>query len=194
MIAIIDYDAGNTRSVMNALDRLEVNYLLTDDHEAILGSEKVIFPGVGHAYAAMNKLIEKDLVNIIKKCSQPFLGICLGMQLLYNHSEEGDTPCIGIIDEPIREFNLDNKLKVPHMGWNSNYKNIENALMPSNDPSETYFVHSYYAPVNENSITVCEYGIKFCSAVSKDNYYGVQFHPEKSGVVGENILKNFLTL
>ena len=196
MIAIIDYDAGNTKSVINALRRIGVSYVLTSNKDDIQAAEKVIFPGVGHAFAAMEKLENKGLVPILQSCKQPFLGICLGMQLLFEKSEEGDTLCLGILPGTIRQFESSPSFKVPHMGWNTNkIYNEENAgLFKGLDNCETYFVHSYYADVGSYSSTICDYGIEFSASVKWNNFYGVQFHPEKSGKVGEQILKNFIEL
>ncbi|NNF33435.1 MAG: imidazole glycerol phosphate synthase subunit HisH [Saprospiraceae bacterium] len=195
MIAIIDYDAGNTRSVMNLLKRLRVPFELTDDLNKIQNSDKVILPGVGHAAAAMNRLKQKELIDPILKISQPFLGICVGMQLMYSFSEEGDTPCLGILPEQVKAFRPSPRFKVPHMGWNTNELiNEDEFLFTGVDHAETYFVHSYYAEISPDAIATCDYETKFASAVRKDNFYGVQFHPEKSGRIGELIMKNFLSL
>ena len=196
MIAIIDYDAGNTRSVINALKRIGVQYQLTDDAEMIHSADKVIFPGVGHAFTAMKRLQEKNLVEIIKSCSQPFLGICLGMQLLFEHSEEGNTTCLEIIPGKVKGFVAEEGFKVPHMGWNDNimFNSNECILFKGLDRIETYFVHSYYAELGTYTTTLCNYGIDFTASVRLDNFFGVQFHPEKSGKVGEQILKNFINI
>lgn len=196
MIAIIDYDAGNTRSVINALRRIDADFILTDKQHLIEQSEKVIFPGVGHAFAAMDKLKKKGLIPVLKSCHQPFLGICLGMQLLFERSEEGDTACLDILKGAVKEFKPTPEMKVPHMGWNTNkIYNKDNAhLFQGLDHCETYFVHSYYAEIGTDTSTVCDYHIPFSASVEHDNFYGVQFHPEKSGVLGEQILKNFLSL
>ncbi len=195
MIAIIDYDAGNTRSVMNLLNRLEVQYELTDDVKKIRNAEKVILPGVGHAGAAMRRLKEKNLIEPILGCKQPFLGICVGMQLMYNSSDEGNVQCLGLVPGKVKAFKPGVNYKVPHMGWNDN--NLVNggaSLFTGIEKIETYFVHSYYAEVEKHSIATCDYEVTFASAVKIDNFQGVQFHPEKSGKVGELIMKNFLQL
>jgi glutamine amidotransferase len=193
MITIIDYDAGNTCSVMNALKRLNVNFELSDDPATILKAEKVIFPGVGHAAAAMEALKAKNLVDVIRSLRQPVLGICVGMQLLMDSSEEGDAKGLGIIPGKVLRFDVDPSMKVPHMGWNSisDYEDTR-LLKDIPDNSYVYFVHSYYVPENAYSIANCSYGLQFSAAVKKDNFYGIQFHAEKSGSVGAEILQNFI--
>ena len=192
-LSIIKYNAGNIESVMIALERLGVNAVVTDDVEEIKHADKVIFPGVGEASTAMNYLKEKKLDELIRDLKQPVLGICLGMQLLCDHSEENDTDCLGIIPIPIKRFN-DPKLKIPQMGWNSIhglksplFKNIE-------EGSFIYNVHSYYAVDSDYSIATCNYGLYYSAAIHKDNFYGVQFHTEKSADTGDRILKNFLSI
>lgn len=196
MIALIDYEAGNICSVMNALDRLDVDYQLTDDSNVIQVADKVIFPGVGHAGAAMANLTEKGLDQVIKQLKQPVLGICVGMQLLCTHSEEGDTTCLNIVPAKVRRFSSDLALKVPHMGWNEiQSKTSDHQLLNGVDNNDhVYFVHSYYVEDNKFSIASARYGIDICAAVHKDNFYGIQFHAEKSGSVGEQILANFIKL
>ncbi len=196
MIAIVDYDAGNTRSVINALHRLEADYVLTDNIEKLIKADKVILPGVGHAGAAMQKLNEKNLIEFLKSIQKPFLGVCVGMQLLYDHSEEGDTSCLGMIPGEVIAFKATQNIKVPHMGWNDNViVDQDNAeLFSGINKIETYFVHSYYAERNSFTVSACEHSITFASSVKKNNCYGLQFHPEKSGDVGEQILKNFLLI
>lgn len=197
MIAIIDYDAGNTCSVQNALDRLGADYVLTDSKKTIKEAKKVIFPGVGHAASAMNVLKDKDLASVISSLTQPVLGICLGMQLLCQHSEEDDTKCLGIMALDVLRFSNDSKeikFKIPHMGWN-NFEKVESPLFKGIELKDyVYFVHSFYVPVNPNSIASTNYIDSFSAAIQKDNFYGVQFHPEKSGKVGERLLNNFLKL
>ena len=194
MIVMIDYDAGNTRSVMNALDRLDVDYLLTDDKDKITSADKVIFPGVGHAGAAMEALGQKGLVETIKSLTQPVLGICVGMQLMAESSEEGDTSCLGIVPGTVKRFDSEQGSKVPHMGWNQISKPIDDVLFTSvNDDSHLYFVHSYYLPSSELDIASCHYQVSFAAAIKKDNFWGVQFHPEKSGKIGAQIIANFVT-
>jgi len=193
MIALIDYDAGNTCSVTNALDRLKVDYLLTDDASEIRKADKVIFPGVGHAGAAMNALKKKDLVEVIKGLDQPVLGICVGMQLLAKRSEEGDSYGLGIIDTNVKKFSMDNALKVPHMGWNTIEASKDIKLFENLDISgHYYFVHSYFMPLNSATIASCNYGIPFSAAVRKDNFWGIQFHAEKSGMLGSQLISNFI--
>lgn len=193
MIVIIDYKAGNTCSVMNALKRLNVDYELTDDAEKIKTADKVIFPGVGHAKAAMDVLESKGLVQTIKTLKQPLLGVCLGMQLLCAESEEASTNCLNIIPLGVLKFkNSFKDYKVPHMGWNSLGYSDDVLFTDVSQDSYCYFVHSYYVPISDYTICSTEYIHAFSSAIKKDNFTGVQFHPEKSGKVGEQIIKNFL--
>ncbi|MFT6337698.1 MAG: glutamine amidotransferase [Halioglobus sp.] len=193
MIVIIDYGAGNTRSVMNALDRLGSVYELSDDPSKILAAEKVIFPGVGHAGHAMQSIRDQDLVHVIRGIKQPLLGICIGMQLLFDRSEEGDTECLGIVKGTVTKFNEKNVI-VPQMGWNTNTIS-DNRLFKELDKSTyLYAVHSYRADVCDNTIATSEYDGQYASAVQFNNFYGVQFHPEKSSGDGQLILKNFLEL
>lgn len=192
MIAIIKYNAGNTTSVENALHRLGFDSLITDDPSAILSAEKVIFPGVGEASTAMQYLRERNLDNVIKSITQPFLGICLGLQLMCNKSEEGNTTCLGIFDTNVKRFPPNEK--VPHMGWN-NFSSIKGDLFKKiHLYDDVYYVHSYYAELNNDTVAVCDYIKPFSSALQRNNFYATQFHPEKSARVGEQILKNFLTL
>ncbi|MEM9545895.1 MAG: imidazole glycerol phosphate synthase subunit HisH [Bacteroidota bacterium] len=193
MIAIIKYGAGNTRSVMNALDRLNVNYELTDIPETIIAAEKVIFPGVGHAKHAMNVLKSKGLDEVIRSVTNPLLGICVGMQLLYEYSEEGDTECLGLIEGSIVKFD-ENLLIVPQIGWNTITHNGGPLFSDLEESPWFYAVHSYYARKGENTIATSTYGVEYCSAVQKDNFYGAQFHPEKSSSNGHQLLKNFIEL
>lgn len=191
-IAIIDYGAGNVQSVLFALERIGFAGKVTSDADEIKNADKVIFPGVGEASSAMKMLEEKDLVKVILQLKQPVLGICLGMQLLCKSSEEGNTTGIGIFNIAIKKFS--NELKVPQMGWNTIF-NLKSPLFEGISENEyMYLVHSFYAPQNENSIATTNYGIEYATAVQKDNFYGVQFHPEKSGKIGEQILSNFLKL
>jgi glutamine amidotransferase len=193
-IAIIDYNAGNTKSVINAITRLGFEPILTSNPEIILSSDKVILPGVGHAAASMKELKNRNLIDIIEKVTVPFLGICVGMQLLVNHSEEGDTSCLGIVNGNIYKFKASG-LKVPKMGWNTISINKTNQLFDGiNNDSYFYFVHSYYLPMNDNSIASAKYGIDYSVAIHSKNFYGVQFHPEKSGTSGERLINNFLNL
>ena len=191
-VAIIQYNAGNTSSVGFALERLGVTPIVTDDPELLRTADKVIFPGVGEASAAMKYLKDRNLDSLIKNLQQPVLGICLGMQLLCQHSEENNTDGIAVFDTMIKKFNAD--LKVPHMGWNK----VEDMAEPlfaniSNEPY-CYFVHSFYAELCTQTIATADYGIKFSAALEQDNFYGVQFHPEKSAAAGQQILQNFLNL
>lgn len=189
-LVIINYGAGNTQSVKYAFQRLGITPILSNNAEEILAADKVIFPGVGHAQAAMNELKAQGLDTLIPQLKQPILGICLGMQLLCKFSEEGDTPCLGIIDETVKKFEA--KLKVPHMGWNEN--NAAKNIVFNNGKNQVYYVHSYYVPVNQYTVETCDYITPFSASIQKDNFYACQYHPEKSGKVGEQILKNFLAL
>lgn len=193
MIAVIKYGAGNVRSVLSALSRLGYEGTLTDDKSIIESADKVIFPGVGEASSAMTALRNKGLVDVIRRLKVPFLGICLGMQLMCSHSEEGDTDCIGVIPSSVLRFPEGRGFKVPHMGWNT----IESSkgLLYKNVPDESYmyFVHSYYVPISEYTSAITEYdGIRFSASLEKDNFMLTQFHPEKSGDMGELVLKAFL--
>jgi imidazole glycerol-phosphate synthase subunit HisH len=191
MIAVIKYNAGNIRSVAFALERLNIDFVITDNHEEIRQADKVIFPGVGEASTTMDYLKAYKLDKVIKELNQPVLGICLGMQLMCSHSEENDTPCLGIFNEPVKLFVPKNKEKVPHMGWNS--LALSNSWMdPTLNDQFVYFVHSYYVPVNSYTSAVTDYILPFSSAMKKDNFYAVQFHPEKSAAVGEKVLLSFL--
>lgn len=192
MIAIVDYNAGNVRSVSNALQRLGVQSVLTHDQELLQQADRVIFPGVGEAASAMAFLKDYDLVSCIKNLRQPFLGICLGLQLMCSYSEEGDTECLGIFDEKVLRFPAEKK--VPHMGWNA-LNDTQTKLFEGLDNQEDmYFVHSYYAAVGGDTIATTEYILPFSAALQKDNFYAVQFHPEKSSKAGSRLLQNFLEL
>lgn len=194
-IAIIDYNAGNVRSVLYAMERLGVDATLTDDHDKIRQADKVIFPGVGEASTTMAFLREKGLDEVIRSLTQPVLGICLGMQLLCEYSEENDTTCLGIIPQKVKLFQPKNGEKVPHMGWNSLLPKGENPIFTSDLQGEyVYFVHSYYAEEGPYTTALTEYVHPFSSGLQKDNFYATQFHPEKSGPVGERIINNFLSL
>jgi len=191
-LVIIKYNAGNIRSVNFSLQRLGVDALTTDDPDEILNADKIIFPGVGAAGPAMNYIREKKLDELIRNFGKPFLGICLGMQLLCDHSDEGNTPCLGIFSQAVKKFSGDEK--VPQIGWNNIYK-LRSPLFEGVDENAfMYFVHSYYAECGPNTIAKTNYEVEYSSAMQKDNFYGVQFHPEKSGDVGEKILKNFIRL
>ncbi|WP_296150508.1 imidazole glycerol phosphate synthase subunit HisH [uncultured Flavobacterium sp.] len=191
-IAIIDYGAGNVQSVQFALSRLGFEGILSADPEFILSADKVIFPGVGAANSAMKKLRESGLDQIIPSLKRPVLGICLGMQLLCNSSEEGNTKGLGIFDVAVKKFSSENK--IPQMGWNMIY-NLESDLFQGISEKEyVYLVHSFYAEKIENTIATTNYGLEYSSALQKNNFFGVQFHPEKSGKMGEKILENFLKI
>jgi glutamine amidotransferase len=192
MIAIIDYNAGNIQSVRFALNRLGIEPVLTNDTEQLLKAEKVIFPGVGEAGTAMKFLKEKNLDKLIPQLSQPVLGICLGLQLMCQHSEESNTDCLRIFPVKVKKFNP--VLKVPHVGWNSISKLKSPLFRDCSENSFVYYVHSYYAEAGEHTIAETNYINPFSAALQKNNFYAVQFHPEKSSSVGEQILKNFLTL
>jgi len=190
MIAIIKYNAGNIRSVQNALNRLGYDSIISDKHDEIRAADKVIFPGVGEAASAMDYLKNKSLDQLIVSLKQPMLGICLGLQLMCEHSEEGDTECLGIFDSHVKKFPP--KDKVPHIGWN-NFSKISGHLFKGiQTDSDVYYVHAYYAEVCKNTIAECDYIHPFSSAMRKGNFYATQFHPEKSADVGEVILRNFL--
>jgi glutamine amidotransferase len=194
-IVIVKYNAGNIQSVLFALERIGKKAEVTDDIEKIRLADKVIFPGVGEASTAMHYLKERGLDSIIRNLKQPVLGICLGMQLMCKYSEENATDCLGIFDEEVKQFSVQSSgLKIPQIGWNNIY-NLETSLfngIPEN--SFCYFVHSYYASLGQHTIATTSYILPYSSALQKDNFYGVQFHPEKSAVVGEQILRNFLNL
>lgn len=193
MIAIVKYNSGNIRSVTNALQRLGVEALVTDDPKALREAEKVIFPGVGEASSAMRYLRERGLDEVLRNLQQPFLGICLGLQLMCKHSEEGDTDCLGIFDENVKRFSY-TKEKVPHMGWN-NCSELKGPLFNGiSIADDFYFVHSYYAELGLQTTAQCDYILPFSAALQKDNFHAVQFHPEKSADVGQQLIKNFLEL
>ncbi len=192
MISIIDYNAGNVQSVIFALKRLGVEAVLTSDLETIQQSEKVIFPGVGEASTTMNYLRQLGLDKLIPNLTQPVLGICLGMQLLCEHSEEGDTQCLGVFPQKVVKF--EPKLKVPHVGWNT-ISDLKSEIFNAELENEyVYFVHSYYAEISKFTAATTDYITPFSAALQKDNFYATQFHPEKSGTIGEQILKNFITM
>jgi imidazole glycerol-phosphate synthase subunit HisH len=192
MIAIVDYNAGNTQSVIFALQRLGVEPLLTRDPEALRKADKVIFPGVGEASSTMGFLRELGLDTLIPSLTQPVLGVCLGMQLMCEYSDEGETHGLGIF--PHRVVKFEPTMKVPHMGWD-NITRVQGPLFtPDMEGGFVYFVHSYYVPLGSDTVAACDYIMPFSAAIQKDNFYAMQFHPEKSGKLGEQILKNFLEL
>ena len=186
---LIDYGAGNVKSVSFALERLGITPVLSNDPDEIKSSDYVIFPGVGHAKTAMEALHKNNLVDLIPALKQPVLGVCLGMQLMCRFSEEGNTPGLGIFDVDVIRFN--ENLKVPHMGWNSL---VEGRELLQGIEEQVYFVHSYYVPECQETMAVCDYHGRFSAALVKDNFYGCQFHPEKSGNAGAEILKRFLNV
>ncbi len=194
MIALIDYGAGNLKSVANALDDLQTEYIITNKVEEINSADKIIFPGVGEAASAMNRLIDKNIAEVIKSTSQPLLGICLGMQLLATFSEERNTKCLDIVQSIVKQFDK-SKVKVPHMGWNKVKFNYRNKLFTRVESGEYfYFANSYYLPITEYTIASTNYDVFFSAAINRNNFYGVQFHPEKSGKAGLQILMNFIEL
>lgn len=203
-LVIVKYNAGNIQSVLYALERIGEEAIVTDDHTEIKNADKVIFPGVGEASSAMKYLEERGLDTILKNLEQPVLGICLGMQLMCNYSEENDTKCLGIFDESVKWFkNIPNAtdslgfesqevFKIPQIGWNNIY-NLQTGLFASvPENSYCYFVHGYYAALGDHTIATTDYIQPYSSGLHKKNFYGVQFHPEKSAAAGEQILKNFI--
>jgi glutamine amidotransferase len=197
-VAVIKYNAGNIQSVLFALQRAGVNAIVSNELSELSTADKIIFPGVGEASSAMNYLKQMKLDDWIRDCKKPFLGICLGMQLLCRYSEEGNTNTIGIFPVNVKKFKSTdedgNKIKVPQMGWNT-ATNLKSSLFDKvPDSSFFYYVHSFYAECNPYSIAETDYGIKYCSALHRDNFYAVQFHPEKSSIIGERVLNNFLQL
>lgn len=190
-VVIIKYNAGNIRSVLFALERIGVQANVTDDPTEILSADKVIFPGVGEASSAMMYLKEKKLDELICSLKQPLLGICLGMQLMCSYSEENDTTCLGIFDEKVKLF-PESEYKIPQIGWNT-IESLKSPLFKGISESEyMYFVHSFYVEICENAIASTNYILSYSSAIHKNNFYAVQFHPEKSGVAGQKILENFI--
>ena len=192
-VVIIKYNAGNIRSVLFALERIGIDAVVTDDHDEIKAADRVIFPGVGEASSAMAYLKEKGLDKLIPSLKQPVLGICLGMQLMCSHSEENNTACLGIFDEKVKRFKADD-YKIPQIGWN-NITDLKSVLFERVSPNAyMYFVHSYYVEKSDFSIAITDYIQLYSSALQKDNFFAVQFHPEKSGTEGQKILENFIHL
>ncbi|MFI3317765.1 MAG: imidazole glycerol phosphate synthase subunit HisH [Rikenellaceae bacterium] len=198
MVAVIDYDTGNLRSVINALDRAGAEYVVTSDVETIRSAERVIMPGVGEAASAMQKLRERGLDTLIPTLKQPVLGICIGMQLMCLSSEEGSAECLGIFPTKVvrlpEKDAADEMLKVPHVGWDT-IERLRSPLFDGVDESRHfYYVHSFAAELCAESIATTSYGVEFSAALNRDNFYGTQFHPEKSGDIGEQVIRNFLKL
>ncbi len=199
MTAVVKYNAGNIQSVLFALERLGAEAVWTDDPEELRRADRVIFPGVGEASSAMHYLRERGLDTVIRSLQQPVLGICLGLQLFCRHSEEQDTDCLGIFDLAVKRFpapvtNTANPLKVPHMGWNT-LRDLQGPLFVGLEDGEfAYFVHSFFAENSPKAVATTDYGLPFSAGLQRDNFYAVQFHPEKSGLAGQRILHNFLTI
>jgi glutamine amidotransferase len=197
-VAIIKYNAGNIQSVTFALERIGIHPIVTDNPDEILSADKIIFPGVGEASSAMSYLRNNNLDKLIVSLKQPTLGICLGMQLMCNHSEEGNTNCLGIFDSSVKKFDFERQqkdmLKIPQIGWNTIY-NLNSKIFSTIKENEyMYFVHSYYVEKSNDMIATTNYGIEYSSALQKNNFYAVQFHPEKSSDAGQQLLKNFIEL
>ncbi|MDN3643842.1 imidazole glycerol phosphate synthase subunit HisH [Lutimonas halocynthiae] len=191
-IVIIDYGAGNVKSVQFALERLGYEAICTNNPEEIIAADKVIFPGVGEAQSAMNEIVKFGLDTVIPNLKQPVLGICLGMQLMCDYSEENHTECLGIFPVKVKKFEVE--YKVPHIGWNQITGLKSDLFNKVTENSYMYYVHSYYVPESEYTIASTDYGIVYAGAIKKDNFYACQFHPEKSGDMGEQILKNFINI
>lgn len=191
-VVIIKYNAGNIRSVIYALERIGINATVSDDPAVIKSADKVIFPGVGEANSAMTYLKERGLDKLICSLTQPVLGICLGLQLMCSHSEEGNTDCLGIFPQKVKLFSAQEK--VPQIGWNDIF-NLKTPIFKNiQEHSYVYFVHSYYAELGEHTIAMANYMMDYSAALHKDNFYAMQYHPEKSGDIGEQMLKNFINL
>ena len=191
-IAIVKYNAGNIQSVSYALNRLGIEPIISNDPDVLYKADKIIFPGVGEASSAMAYLKKHHLDEVLTKITQPFLGICFGMQLMCKHSEEGDVDCLGIFDVLVKRFPPQDK--IPHMGWNT-IGNLKGTLLKGiSEESYMYFVHSYYAEMNNHTTATCNYILPFSAGIEQDNYFAFQFHPEKSGLVGAKILENFVKL
>lgn len=193
-IGIIDYGAGNVRSVQFALERLNAKTFLSASPDELNSCDKIIFPGVGHAKPAMEKLKESGLDQFIISTKKPLLGICLGMQLMCKFSEEGSTDCLGIFNATVSLFDAGMGLKIPHMGWNTTQPSQSVLYKGLDVDPYFYFVHSYYVPVMENTNAITSYGLPFSASLERDNFFGVQFHPEKSSGAGERLLQNFIQL
>lgn len=194
MIAIVDYDTGNLCSVCNALERIGVEYVVTDNAETIRNADKVLLPGVGEASSAMEKLRERGLCDVITNLTQPVLGICIGMQLMCRRSDEGNTECLGIFPTDVKRFAADKAagIKVPHMGWNEIHSIGTPLLDGIREGEFLYFVHSFAPQICDEAIAISENGVQFAAALNRGNFYGTQFHPEKSGTIGEQIIRNFV--
>ncbi len=190
---ILKYNSGNVRSVSFALERIGINAIVTDNEEEILSADKVILPGVGEASGAMMYLKEKKMDDLIRALNQPVLGICLGMQLFCRFSEEGNINCLGIFDQDVKLFSP-GELKVPQIGWNTINELSTDLFKNVKENAYQYLVHSYYVELGANTIAQTNYGINYSTAIQKNNFYGVQFHPEKSGLIGQTILENFIKL
>ncbi len=193
-VVIIKYNAGNIRSVLFALERIGVTAIVTDDHEEIRSADRVIFPGVGEASSAMKYLAERGLDKLICSLTQPVLGICLGMQLMCSHSEENDTKCLGIFAEKVRKFPDTPGFKIPQIGWNNIFQLKSSLFNDIPENSYMYFVHSYYVEMCDDATAVTDYIVQYSSAIRKDNFWAVQYHPEKSGDTGQKILENFIRM
>jgi glutamine amidotransferase len=191
-VSIVKYNAGNVQSVLFALERIGVNAIVTDNIDELNASDKIIFPGVGEASSAMKYLKERKLDAVIVNLKQPVLGICLGMQLMCNYSEEGNTNCLGIFDNQIKLFKGD--IKVPQIGWNNIYELKTNLYKRIKENEYMYFVHSYYAEISAYTIAKTNYGLEYSSSLQKNNFYAAQFHPEKSSDAGQQLLENFIKL
>lgn len=196
MTGILDYKTGNLGSVENALKRIKEEYIVSSDSNALSECDHIILPGVGDAKWAMENLRKSNLIETIKNFRQPVMGICLGMQLLCMHSQESDTECLGIFDNLVSKFppTLPEKYKVPHVGWDNMIELKSPLYEEIKEDTFFYYVHSYFANINKNTIAVCDYGIKFSASLKKNNFMGCQFHPEKSGLAGEKLLRNFLKM
>jgi len=196
MVAIVKYNAGNIQSVKYALERLNADFIVSDDPKELKKADKIIFPGVGEASSAMNYLKKSNLDTILKELNQPFLGICLGLQLMCDSSVENNTKCLDIFDYRVQKFDDSKGYKIPHMGWNQISFDKNSPLFKDIDQNSFfYFVHSYYVPTGIDTLAKCNYAkVDFSAGLHRNNYYGVQFHPEKSGDVGAKLLKNFLEL